>query len=1280
MQFEISYTTKEKLKSLSERLKYIARNKNSGSSYINHKVKSENLQFNISLIITHIILKLKFIDRNKEVFQDVINKYNEANSTTLTFEDFESIFWIRLVKGEVILPEVVRSYISQVGRYEKEGKPFEIVEGRNDLIRCLQIYYREYFEDLKPTITKEQLETILNKFGRGEVTIEFLIEKKIIEFDSDNNFYLWSDHIYNKDLGGEIAATLWLLINESSKELNFLTFFKLINRTNITVNNLSNYLDERETSKICELAVSYLEKENDLNKSDAEFNKIWLDSPNYTHTNINDEIPIVEFNYKDSFNFIENVNHHKSWFHGLFDYQRTRSFCYTLLRLIISNDPKYPSSYQNTIKILKDISKPILVWTLYNEIPSQNPEVIPYLLNDTDLIPIAFKQIDKIEIADDLLSEQSNQDVKLEESYKIKNQFWLEMFDLILEEFVSIHDTDKEGEFFAKILIDVANKTFKSIGAKNTFIGHDFYRKRYKESLKRLNNKRITSDNIYPRPLIYPRLIFHVMPEIYKYLENQESEQFLNQTASLKLNSGYIDLCIEILKLSNINISETEISQEQVKKIGEVRKGLVSLLKRTLTQFYSIEEIDVNTYSSVGIERRTARRTSNEFGFEIIDWGYLYLHLQRENEIGNLNIEFEQKLNFKTDGDKYDDQNKEQFEKVKLYLRSLMLAFISINKNKDLYEIEGLPVSSTLDELERLIKEYSLKYCTDKLPESKIDVFNEEFNYFGKDLYYKSLISLLNSCINFFRDINKTNFVEVFFAKSIDIGRMLTAINILDSKELKDIISKRINEINVEEFVASIFSTTELQNALIEAVNSDSHWNLAKPLVEKIQKYYDKMPIKDTDSNNLLFEINLLIAYKDKDFEKLNSFSVPKEESSSIKKDQKGDQIKKFFIALFKTREENYDEAIPILKSLLSKTPKNSRYAFLLYFAETKKACLENNSVLLMQTNKDWDEFVENLNSEEKIGLSEKTDQIASNKLFYYVAMDDKISFDQTLNKLPNGYIYDEDIISTIYNYYLKRDLHELAFEYISSAETYLKEHLTNIPNSIQSIINNSVSTQLLSKYKISLERIRNLPPSSIPKITPDVINDKPQLNYFILNELIQVLKIIKEKKEALRQVTHENRFTDFIQAILRLRFPIWGWSIQDQPRLGTSTRGADAGNADLVVQSGGGINIALIEAFILRNKEYTQKHILKCPNYLDTINKYYIVVYYLGDLADFENKWLTYKSDVMSISYPTYFAIDLKAGFIDIANDFEDVNNFKIAKTIHDTNIEMFHIMINLR
>ena len=942
MLFHSSYSSDEKLKSLSERLKYLVRDTNSGRSYINQDVKSANLKLNLSLVLSKIILNLHFIDRSKKVFERIIEEYNTDKKTNLVFADFEKLNWIRIIAGEAIMPRLISHFVWQVGYYEKEDKPIKIPVEKNDLIRCLQIYYQRCFQESRLSISKIELENVLSKFTSEELTIDFLFEIDVLGFDSKSDLYFWKGGEYSRHLNNEIASTLWLLVGgENATDVEFRRYFKLIEGAEIWVDDLGALLNQKNTAKISELAFSFLSNENDLVKSDAEFTKIWLDAENYWHIDINTEIPVLEFNYKNAYDFIESVNYHKWNFHYIFDYQKARSFCYSLLRIIVFCEPKNPTPYQNVLRILKDTSRPSLLWTLYSEIKRKFPFVIPYLLTDSELLPIAFKLIDKIEIDNLLLAEQSNNDRKIEEGDEVKNEFWLEMFELSLDQIISANLSDKEkGELIAKILLDVSEKVFSTnSNNRNSIIKHNILRRRYDIALKKLANKRIATGNIYPRLPVSPRLICSLLPNIINYLKEKKQKKTPNHIDHLNFNHGFIDLGIEMLRLANLRASEFEISADEKVKFDNSSKDIIILLQNEITEFYSAIEIDVQLYDSIGTVRKKAKRGISSFGFEIIDWGYLYLHFEKDNILQNVHDSFITSLNFKTDADKYDEQNKEQYEKIKLYLKSLMLAFISSNKKKDSYEIEGLPVESTLEKLETWIKELSIKYSNDEIPKEQIDVFNERFNVFGYDMYYQQLTNLLYRSINFFKNDTQNKFVEDFFAASIDTGRMLAAINILDSKKLRDIISNRIESVEIEDFIASSFTTTELQYALVEAVNSDNHWKLAKPLIKKIQDHFNRVKRKEEHINSFLFEINLLLAFKENDLAKLTNLPIPKIENYHSTGNEKVENIKRFFIALYKVyKDKKYDEAIPILKSLSSDEPKNIRYAFHLYRAETLKA------------------------------------------------------------------------------------------------------------------------------------------------------------------------------------------------------------------------------------------------------------------------------------------------------------------------------------------------------
>ncbi|MDA3910531.1 MAG: hypothetical protein PF448_04145 [Bacteroidales bacterium] len=346
------------------------------------------------------------------------------------------------------------------------------------------------------------------------------------------------------------------------------------------------------------------------------------------------------------------------------------------------------------------------------------------------------------------------------------------------------------------------------------------------------------------------------------------------------------------------------------------------------------------------------------------------------------------------------------------------------------------------------------------------------------------------------------------------------------------------------------------------------------------------------------------------------------------------------------------------------------------------------NQVLLNQAKQDWDNFVDNLSNEEKKELSLFSESIDSNNLYYFIASKDATRFDQIINRLSKSYLYDDEIISVIYNYYFERDLHELAFDYINKAHKYYSENQLNIPPIVEELKKQYPDEDTIRKLKLILGNLSNQREEDIPKILPNNLNGKTNLSEFILNELIQASKIMISKIEAIRQITHENRFNDLLLAILKLRLPIWGWSIEDQPRVGTTLiqkqkdgsikGGKDAGSADFVIQSSG-LQIALWEGLILKDKGYTETHILKCHKYIKSLDLYFMIVYVLGKNKIFDKECEKYKEHILSVNYPSDFKLDKTIGYVDVTSDFRNVGHLKVAKTIHSKNKEIFHIIINL-
>lgn len=1273
-----TYSCKEKIDLLSKKLKYLTKQPNSYKDHVDYQIKTENLLYNVSLILSHIILKFKFVDRSKSVFVEIIQGYNTKNNTNLTFDNYESICWVRTINDEIIIPETIRHYIWEVGNNEQQGKPIDIHDGKSDLVRCLQIFYQRCYYDPKIIIKKDDLEDVLKKLSSSIVDIDFLIEHKILEFNSIDNSYFWSAHEYKRYLRNEIASILWLLMCEGKDDENeFRKYLRYLNALEIWPDNLDNYLSHENTSKICAYSVLLLNKELDLNNSVLEFNKIWLDSPRFSYVTIKSEVPFVILKSTTPLKLIEEIEYYKFRFEDSIDHQESRSIYELLLRFILQFDVSDSNPYQNTISLLNNIEKPFLVWSTYKQIGKYFPEVIPYLISNTDLTPIAYRLIDQIEINQVFLPYNEIKTDELKAKLEFINEIWIELFEITLDQISLISSVSLEiGETLGYVLSNLADGVFSfDPFNRNSTISHQSNKKRYDETFKILNEKRTVSSTNSNQ-----RLIPLIIIDVFNYLKNKRT--FLPHNEYLKIELARFDIANKLLKSINLFYSDSLMPQEQKGKLSILKDDILTLLRSQIETYYSVNETDIQTYSQDTVEKREIVRGVNDFGFEMIDWGYMYLHFQQKDLISAINSKFESVICFDIHNGEgiYAKQNKEQFEKIRTYLKSLLLAYHDIQRNKDSYERIELPVNATLNKLETLIEQLALKYSTDDIKKSQIDVFKEEFGFSYNNIYSQTMSSLLYKTINLFSNINRKKFISDLFSKSIDLGKMLSAINILDSKDLKDTISTRIFEVDIKEYIASRYSVTELESALIESINTESHWQqFTEPLMKKIQEHFSRTRPNNDNSQNLFFEVNLLLAFKLGEFQKLIKIEVPKLANGIRSHNPKGENRKNFYIAIFKLyNEKKYDEAIQKLNSLQSLENKNIYYAFHLYKAKILKALTSNDNILLNQAYQEWSEFINSLNEEERKSTESLIEPVAMNNLHFYAALKDYTNFDLTFNRLSAKYLYDEELIPTIFHCFLERGLHELAFDYLPKSALFYKENGLLEPKIIKSLKDKYPDEPTIKSLKLILGNLPSQRVTDIPRILPNRINGETNLNNFILNEIIKASRVMVEKIEAIRDIKGENRYNDLLLAILRLRLPIWGWAIQDQPRTGTSAMGKDAGLADHFIQAGGD-NIALFEAFILRDKVYTEKHILKCEEYARSLDRFYVIIYNINAKVNFDNDWLLYQKHVLDISYPLDFVVDSVSGFEDLSTKFTDINHLKVAKTIHNEKIAMFHIMINL-
>ncbi|QTR48675.1 hypothetical protein [Candidatus Thiothrix anitrata] len=151
---------------------------------------------------------------------------------------------------------------------------------------------------------------------------------------------------------------------------------------------------------------------------------------------------------------------------------------------------------------------------------------------------------------------------------------------------------------------------------------------------------------------------------------------------------------------------------------------------------------------------------------------------------------------------------------------------------------------------------------------------------------------------------------------------------------------------------------------------------------------------------------------------------------------------------------------------------------------------------------------------------------------------------------------------------------------------------------------------------------------------------------------------------------------------MLSLRFELWGWSISDQNRAGRSPTGKNAGEIDLTIRSGSTV-LTRIEALRLfgKNKKTTQEHATKTQSYDSNLNKYYMIIYYLGEQQKFDSTWDDYCTDFSESSFPENCIFNKAHNFKSLSDQFIDTRQIRIAKSTHGKNNDVFffHIMIDL-
>lgn len=1268
------YLLESKIESLSARLKAFARTESAYREYIDTKITEDNLRSNTSHAIAKAMLAVGIPAKPTMVnLNDKVGDYNRLHGTSLTAQWFLSNQWIRIINDKIVFPSSVATVMRST---EDDLIPTDIVNH----VGCLKGLYAEFIND--SVIFDE--DTLLVKLTKPEINL--LADRNILHKVTDDK-YSWHKSEYTRHLRNEICSSIWILLcdNELFADFNDRVryYAEIIQFYEIDYpDQLTKFLLPDKIEKLHEAALNILFSENDLVDTGSEFKKSWLDAPSYARKLLFDDVPPISLSKESTIELLEQIDSLDRWFQGVLELDEARGFYHILLRLMIQTDLRAQGSDQRYIgvqKILNDLSRPYLVSHLFWYIKRDYQFVLPVFLNSNNLAPIFFKAINEIEVNEKVLVktlENETADQVRSAIHKLKSELWMDAFDaFLLKLSASLNPDDETINSLFQILWSQAKLFFK----RPTNYDHEIHaeeRRRFEIAIKRLSEMR-PQGNYHGgvKPRIFPRIVSGLFTAL-------KSQSNASRYDFIYLNQPGFEFAIQLLKFCNTPLFKGEISKNELDALKLLRNDIAGYLYDLVQKYFTCEEIPVVNYSTGLTEMKKPKWGNYPFGFEILEWGSFFTHIHGIGQLNNFVKSIESQFRFeKNHGQgRYHDLNIDTYEKARLFLKSIAGAIIQIQASPSNFEVLSTNINDLTDTLFELLKKYSIRFSVDDLQIDRINAFDDRF-HMTYDLYHQSVLTVVFKAMNHQPEDLKAEFVRQYIQEDKNLLRLLGIINLIEGNASKKILFEELQTASIEEFISASRVTTEWREAMIEAINTDEFFEFALPLSERLEAHLNNVKHLNENDSHLLFEVKLLHAFKSKDLDKLNAIAVPVNQYVSSNRNRPLIDMKRFFIGLHKLyNTKEYDDALNIFEELHSNDTANGEYAYRLFHARTIRAKANLDSAELKLAMEQWKVFSENQTNEAKRTLQSLDNNIKYTSIYYYLHFEEFSNLDTTLQYLPSVYLYDSEIVQGIFDMYLKRQLDELAYSYLSHARKYYVDNALPVPTLIESLYTTIDDTKYISRLRISFSDILNLPPDKIINTVPKKLNDGKTVDVFILNEIVRAGKILMEKVRALDKIPIEDKYNDLLQSILRFRFPVWGWSISDQGRTGASnTGGDDLGSSDFMVQCADEC-IALIEAMIIegKNKSKTEEHVVKCNKYVSHTTRFYVVSYFKGKSENFTKTWDSYRQDVLSINFDDSFKL-LKPEFNDISASLSGTRNIKVGRTAHCNDVNFFHIFFNI-
>ncbi|MBQ4818889.1 hypothetical protein [Aquimarina sp. MMG016] len=1263
----INHISQDSLVSLSKIIKRYSQTNNLFDQQFDSNSAFSSLQYNIVPALVEIFLSGSLTFLKDTDLKKSIKQYNSTQDDKINFEELLKKGWIRLINNEIRVAKKIYS----LGKNGSNRSDLELTEQDSkelDFIKWLPINL-----DKNVFIDQTNISQILDKY---KIPVDHLINNSVV-ISNENGTFKWNNSsrlIANFEQ--EITALLWSKLEVENNGLeSFKKFIKyrlhIINRFPVIQNK---YFNRNQKKLLVTLVDELLTNEGDLIDIGFENHKIFLDGHATHYPNL--DVSELKINKEDAYTIYKSYDEFPGSLQNDIIIQDSRIEYSLAIRFLILNDS---IQLDETRKLLNHLDKPYVVYKILYQLKGYRAHSIPYLMIDEKNFALAFYLINGLGFEAEKPGAFENSNSLIQDSISKLNSFLLLLFEEILNAISYLAYQNNIGNSatqITRIFLLLSKNTFKfnrNVYDQSLTI-HTLSKELYSDCLRIFQNQKVNLKN----PTKDFNSLFQLLGHDLVNNISIELQQFKSISSIIILPVYLIDLSIEILKISSLHKTTVPNGFDD-KKIK--RKILSTILKR-FGKIYKIKSPKKLQYSGKTSFINTSFQV-DEFGIEVIDWGAFCVQLYNFDKLESFYKYFSSK-NFdnKISDGVYSNTNLGEAKKLIINFKILMIGYLQLTKNNNTYYVSNRPgtIATIKKILFEQIKYYALHYNSDiHLSNGYLDIFNFRYFHLTGNPYYKPLLDLFMGIINGLEDISESKeILNDFFKNNRDLVRLLKTSNLIKHPDLKVTINSLIDKQNVSEF--DTIWRPELENALVESVNSDDHYLKAEEFLKRLESQMKNTSgFHKEEKQDFIYRVKLLIALRKKDLETIKNLEYPKIRNFYYNHQHQITNIKEHYIALYHINIDNdFKRGIEILMELVITEPENINYQFDLYEAKTLNAVKENT---IIQTS------IEIRNEWEKAKREElpefKNDNLKTIELIHACSQKNTILFDTLINEVSKTYLEEIDVVILFCDFYTERQLPEMAYNLVESAINHNSQFKKPLDNFL-SIKSSYESPKLASKINKALQSLNNISREFVPLSIPDKQNNYNTIDFFILFEIIKAVKLMQTKIVAVESIRNENNYNDIISSILRNRITLWGWDVKQEERSGKSYSndgiGKNAGEVDYTITDSNE-DIAMIEAFRLKNIERgnIQKHLKKLYTYNKNLNEYYVLIFFKGRNGYDQRVWDGYLGEVENTNFPKQLAIDKTKLTEDLSNKFKNIKSIKVARTFHKNGSKIYHLMADL-